>query len=132
KDLDITKQTTSQSARFSRRLFREMGLHQSLADTQFGVQNGASSGTPNGIVTEQSEFIVQNWATAEPANSHGHTTSCITVSQSLWPIRLPTVKECAFGRAGQLQMLWFSLIVFPGRDYFFSFYLAHQFDTGTL
>src|SRR5439155_12871004 len=103
--------------RFRCQNIKEQGRSQKpLADTKFCVQDGAASGTANGIMSEQYEFVAEDGTGAQSANRNCHASTGIPVTQCLRPVRLGAVDQGMLRRTGQLKLLRFGFIVFPRRD----------------
>src|SRR6185312_6483749 len=91
-------------------------LQEPLADAKFRIQNGATRGAANGIMTEQHEFVAEDGTGTQATNRNSHASAGIPVAQRLRPVVFSAVDQSMLWRAGQLESLRLGCVVYPCGD----------------
>jgi hypothetical protein len=76
-------------------------LQLAQAGEQFGVEDGGSGGSANGVVREHGELPVEHRAGAQAADGHGHAVAAIAVEARLRAIVLRRPLDGLIGSGGQ-------------------------------
>ena len=78
------------------------GFQLTQACQQFGVQDGGSGGSANGVVREHGELPVEHVAGAQAADGDGHAVAAIAIEARLRAIRLRSPLDGLIGSGGQI------------------------------